>query len=803
MASLDDITQLKARVTSIEESNWKRQADLDSLATNLNSAATKFQRMTETLDAAKIEWASKFDTLNGGVVHDRKVIQDCVGQITDLTNKASALIEDVGKLKIAAQHTPRTSPSGTSSTPDLVGLKSLSGVTVYSGEAGKYNNWACKLRSAVSGKYPEMKILLKWIGDRRMEPNDLELDAFIQEKHLDEEDTRDLLDQLYCVLIAKTDGSALHLIQGYEDGDHCSRGVKSWWKLKQMAQGMTGERLVGLSERIINPPRCAKTQDLQAAVDLWESWVREVECAEGSIQECLKITGLTKLLPDHLATYVQAHGFDCYSDLKRYVDRQISQHRENWFGGTQSPGTTSKGVGGRTAMDIGAVQQAAEALAAAAQQQQPTEGYRVHWDDALEEGDIDADKEKAMAIGGKGRQFQGNCYSCGKKGHRAHECRSNPYGKGGKNQESWGSTWGNQQGQWGSYQSGNWNQSKGKGKEQQSWKGDSKGYGKSHGKGKGPWQAKGGYAGALEHGFSAAWTTPPTMCSLTTSPPCGVVRERLDPAYVPMPEKPAMWWKSNPFGILAQDSMEVSDEDSDVPSAEVLGQTWTSLSECSKSAKNKKERLAFPRRRAKKWIPLPAEDSLSSPEDALTADPVVSGTLGGRVDSASRSTCEPVGMLGALTVAPPSPRSCSGNVNYLGEDVVSMGSMSTEWECMESYMDSGASASVMPASVGKGVPLEESEGSRKGLVYYAANGDKLPNRGKKTLSIVTEEWSDYLMTYQVTDVVKPLTSVSSICDAAGGLNSVTFTSTGGWIYHGAEDRYTGFQREKGMYVLRT
>ena len=123
------------------------------MASNIGAVVTNFQMMNETLDIAKTEWANKFDSINGGIMHDRKALQDSVGQINDLANKVSMLIDDVGKLKkVATRPTSKDTPAGSPAAPDLVGLKSLSGVTVYSGEAGKYTNWACKLRSAVSGK---------------------------------------------------------------------------------------------------------------------------------------------------------------------------------------------------------------------------------------------------------------------------------------------------------------------------------------------------------------------------------------------------------------------------------------------------------------------------------------------------------------------------------------------------------------------------------------------------------------------------------------------------------------------------
>ena len=59
------------------------------------------------------------------------------------------------------------------------------------------------------------------------------------------------------------------------------------------------------------------------------------------------------------------------------------------------------------------------------------------------------------------------------------------------------------------------------------------------------------------------------------------------------------------------------------------------------------------------------------------------------------------------------------------------------------------------------------------------------------------------MTFQVADVVRPLTSVSKICDAGNGRNEVVFTADGGYIWHDTDQAYTPFNREDGIYVLRT
>ena len=125
------------------------------------------------------------------------------------------------------------------------------------------------------------------------------------------------------------------------------------------------------------------------------------------------------------------------------------------------------------------------------------------------------------------------------------------------------------------------------------------------------------------------------------------------------------------------------------------------------------------------------------------------------------------------------------------------------WELIETMLDSGASSSVAPASMAGSVPTKPSLGSQRGQHFYAANGDKIPNLGEKTVNVETELGQAYSMTFQVADVVRPLTSVSKICDAANGKNEVVFTANGGYIWHDTDKSYTPFSRENGIYVLRT
>ena len=91
-------------------------------------------------------------------------------------------------------------------------------------------------------------------------------------------------------------------------------------------------------------------------------------------------------------------------------------------------------------------------------------------------------------------------------------------------------------------------------------------------------------------------------------------------------------------------------------------------------------------------------------------------------------------------------------------------------------IDSGASENVIGHSVVPGCPTRPSAGSRAGVSYVAANGMQMPNRGEKRVRVRTKEGCCCELKMQVTDVRKPLMSVSKICDAG---HRVTFWSTGG------------------------
>ena len=143
-------------------------------------------------------------------------------------------------------------------------------------------------------------------------------------------------------------------------------------------------------------------------------------------------------------------------------------------------------------------------------------------------------------------------------------------------------------------------------------------------------------------------------------------------------------------------------------------------------------------------------------------------------------------------------------INYLGgddgQDNIDNIVSSSEWVQLSSIVDSGAAENVAPHSAAAHIRTQETEASRRGACFYAANGEALPNKGEKHIPVVTEEGQMTKMRYQIADVVRPLCSVSKICVQD---NVPVFSAQGGYIYNNPSGRVTKFPRQNGVYVLKT
>ena len=78
------------------------------------------------------------------------------------------------------------------------------------------------------------------------------------------------------------------------------------------------------------------------------------------------------------------------------------------------------------------------------------------------------------------------------------------------------------------------------------------------------------------------------------------------------------------------------------------------------------------------------------------------------------------------------------------------------WRRLNAIMDSGSADCMAQESVAKNIPLGETEASRQGQTYHTADGGVIKNKGEMTVTM-------YRARYQITDVTRPLNSISRVC----------------------------------------
>ena len=127
-------------------------------------------------------------------------------------------------------------------------------------------------------------------------------------------------------------------------------------------------------------------------------------------------------------------------------------------------------------------------------------------------------------------------------------------------------------------------------------------------------------------------------------------------------------------------------------------------------------------------------------------------------------------------------------VDYINDD-----------QYLDFTVDSGAGENVMSEHMAPQVPVQHSTGQDAGVVYVAANGNTMENRGKKVLHVYTREGQLKRMNMQVTDVNKALMSVAKICDAG---HTVVFRRDGGLIWNDTSGEETKFRRENNVCRLK-
>ena len=130
----------------------------------------------------------------------------------------------------------------------------------------------------------------------------------------------------------------------------------------------------------------------------------------------------------------------------------------------------------------------------------------------------------------------------------------------------------------------------------------------------------------------------------------------------------------------------------------------------------------------------------------------------------------------------------------------------SSWESLPFpvIVGSGACASVMPIGWCEHVPIMETQQSRPGEFFRAANGQKIHNHGERIVSMMTREGAMRDMRFTMCDVPKALGSVSLMCRTS---HRVVFNPPwdpeGSYIQHIEIGECMWLEEHNGLYMLNT
>ena len=126
-----------------------------------------------------------------------------------------------------------------------------------------------------------------------------------------------------------------------------------------------------------------------------------------------------------------------------------------------------------------------------------------------------------------------------------------------------------------------------------------------------------------------------------------------------------------------------------------------------------------------------------------------------------------------------------------------------EYQEIDFMVDSGASDTVIPPNIDPNVELQQSMGSKMGVMYKAANGDEIPNLGEYTLKgQVATQWGwseEKAVIAQCANITQPLMSVSKLVKNG---YQVVFSSQGSYIQNEHTGENIPVTKQNGTYHVK-
>ena len=705
-------------------------------------------------------------------------------------------------------------------------LKGVDKLTHFKGERAEFPTFRKKLVNFLAEE-PKLREVLKDISKNHKEKiiDDRALKDLARKYDDDGVSVEAYSSQLHSLLINITESTAFDLVDGIVVDGKEGNGFEAWRVLNDEFAPETPEDRRSLVRKITHPEHRAKDYNgILQAQTLWQSNVDRyndmLKDGESKLADDILISGYIALLPDKVAEAINNlhDDLETMAEVKRYVKRQVVKHCKE------------KGDG---------------KLVFRLDDEEKDKEEREQGDDEEKNDEAEWSKEqlgsmmkggfkgygkggKGGGYKGKGGGFQGKCNYCGQEGHMKRDCKEldkvmeeqrgkggwkgGDWNKGGGKDGGWKGGW---QGQW----NGGWDW--GKGGQEQATKGgwygrqNQKGYGKASG-GTWGWGKGGGGKGKGGKGHYGGGVFSIDEDYVGGEGDCSYYEEAF--TLTKEPHK-----LQNRFAALKRTSEEDEDEDpGDFPIVERPGcneggrvrfekmrrKTQKERKDEEAAGRKRRQDEKVRRRGSEEVQKANVFDAAKVPSCKLVSRarccvPADEAGVPKHLHERCKADCVIEGCCEETVEA-----RISSMLNYLDEDpeddtllawgMEEKGMPSEDFIHVRSIMDSGAVEHVTNRDIVPGVPVKPSPGSQRGQCYVAANGSRIANEGQQELSVCTEDGGTTDMTFQVTEVQRPLCSVAQLCDRG---NRVVFGSSGGVIHNLRSGRLTPFRRRGGVYTL--
>ena len=688
-------------------------------------------------------------------------LQQAQATIVAMRQVQEASREEIERMKEDIKERRRRQP--------LISQKGFDQLPKFNGKPENYDDWRFKIGVFFS-QTEDLFELVQWAEDQAADIDEDDLELYQGENR--NMDLKWLNVQVFSVLSLNLQEPVLALIKGLSNSPH-GNGLNAWRRVTQYFAGASGQRVQSLTSKVYSPPRVKAYKDVAGAVETWELYVRQLEKAEGrEIGDNSKIHGIRQLVPEELAknAQTQSHTLKTYLQVKNYVVDQAALRRDVYM---------PKTLINDDPMDVGFCGQDGHNADEAMMQEEAPWSF-----DGPNDGEINyAGKGKGK---GKGKSFAGNCHHCGAWGHRVSQCaikdaemrKMREKGKGDKGGKAWGGKAGGK---------GAWN-----------W-------------GKGPGQPKGG-AGPQQWGRpmtqSAYWfdEAPATGHEPWQSIPGS--SGTLSPLFNVQSEKPIL--THNQWSALAgeddedendninhdtkiQSKRSIMSVNNKIPSERnIMGENNKIQSERNIPNDNHDDTKIQSNRSKTK---IQSERSIMSENNDNHDNNLKDlnhriNEYCRNVDKKATTKDDQVNMFIQVPAGDPDDLPLNLTQDWKKDTL--------EWTEVKTVVDSGASESVAPPNMVPNIPVRPSAGSRRGQHYVSASGERMANQGEQKLPVVTENGEERSVTFQVTDVARPLCSVARICSQG---NRVIFGARGGVIQNLETGSETPFLLEDGVYTM--